>query len=173
MIIAETKRLTIRHLTEQDAEFMLQLLNEERFIQNIGDKGVRTKQDALNHLLSGPIKSYHEFGFGLNKVELTETRVAIGVCGLIKREQLDAPDLGFALLSAYTSKGYGFEATQAILQSEPKTHQLKSILAIVNPENIISSHLLKKLGFNFLERKQVFENLPALSLFEYNDDYKF
>ena len=106
MTVVETPRLILRRLTLDDAEFIHQLLNEPSFLEFIGDKGVRTLDDARDYLLKGPIASYATFGFGLNLVNLKQDGTHIGMCGLLKREALPDVDVGFAFLPAYWSTGY-------------------------------------------------------------------
>src|ERR1700704_4791358 len=110
MTILETDRLLLRKLTADDAEFILDLLNQPSFLQFIGDKGVRTLDDARQYILAGPVASYERFGFGLYLTALKESQVSIGICGLIKRETLEDVDVGFAFLPQFWSKGYAFEA---------------------------------------------------------------
>src|ERR1700739_1352568 len=111
--ILETKRLRLRRLSEQDSEFILELVNEPAFIQNIGDKGVRTLDDARDYISSGPAASYAKHGFGLYCVELKEEIQPIGICGLLKREALDDVDIGFALLEKFRGRGFGYESGAA------------------------------------------------------------
>ena len=87
-----TEHLLIRQLAADDAPFILQLLNEPSFIQNIGDRNVRTISDAEKYIESGPAASYVRNGFGLCLVRLKESGESIGMCGLIKREALDDVD---------------------------------------------------------------------------------
>ena len=98
MIVLETERLILRRLTPDDAPFILTLLNEPSFLRYIGDKNVRNLDDARNYILTGPVASYEKHGFGLYLVELRESQTPIGLCGVIRREELPAPDIGFALL---------------------------------------------------------------------------
>jgi RimJ/RimL family protein N-acetyltransferase len=117
MEVCQTKRLKIRHFNEDDAGFILKLLNEESFIKNIGDKKVRCAEDAINYLRNGPVANYKKFGFGLNLVSLKDSNTPIGMCGLLKRNELEHPDLGYALLSEYCSKGYAQEASISVLKN--------------------------------------------------------
>ena len=94
----ESERLFLRPLTLEDDEFILQLLNTDGFIKYIGDRNVKTIEQAKNYLLNGPLKSYETNGFGLSLVELKTGRTPIGMCGLLKRDYLDHPDIGFAFL---------------------------------------------------------------------------
>ncbi|MCO4321114.1 hypothetical protein [Aliidiomarina quisquiliarum] len=68
--ICTTGRLVIRCFNLSDTDFIIRLLNEESFIRCIGDKKVRTQEDALNYLTKGPLASYEAHGFGLNMVQL-------------------------------------------------------------------------------------------------------
>ena len=150
MLALETERLLLRPFsTDTDAPFILTLLNEPSFLQNIGDKKVRTLEDARKYLLNGPIASYERNGFGLCLVQLKEPETSIGMCGLIKREELPHPDIGFAYLPDFWSKGFAFEAAAAVMNDARERLQLSHILAIVNPDNYSSIKLLERLGFKF------------------------
>src|SRR3989442_11363593 len=113
MIVLETDRLVLRRLAVEDAEFIFDLLNQPSFLQFIGDKGVRTIDDARKYILTGPIASYHRFGFGLYLTELKPTQAPIGICGLLKRETLDDVDVGFAFRRQDWRQGYAFESASA------------------------------------------------------------
>jgi len=149
MIELNTERLLVRGFDTNDAEFILELLNQPSFIQFIGDKGVRSVDDARNYITTGPIESYQRHGFGLYLVELKDRKVPIGMCGVLKRESLPDPDLGFAFLPEYWGKGYAFEAASAALDQGRDFFKLARILAITNPDNDASIKLLATLGFQF------------------------
>ena len=150
MFTLETERLTLRHLSpETDAEFILRLLNQPSFLQYIGDKGVRTLEDARNYVRHGPIKSYAENDFGLYKVELKDSREPIGICGLIKRDTLPDADIGFAFLPEYWNKGYAHESAAAVVRYARDVLNLDRILAITSPDNEPSARLLGKIGLRF------------------------
>ena len=149
MTVLETARLRLRQLTTEDAPFMRALLNEPSFIRNIGDRGVRTVEDARAYLERGPIASYEQHGFGLYLVELKETGAPIGICGLVKRDELPDVDIGFAFLPAFWSKGYAFESASAVKRYAADTIGLRRLIAIVNPANAGSIRLLEKIGLRF------------------------
>ncbi len=145
----ETERLTLRHLTIGDAPFILELLNEASFIQNIGDRGVRTLDDACHYIQNGPLASYQQNGFGLLAVELKGAGAVMGMCGLIKRDNLPDVDIGFAFLPRYWGKGYAHEAAAAALAHGRDVIKLDRIVAIVSPGNTGSINVLRKLGLTF------------------------
>lgn len=147
--IIETERLRLRRLTIDDAEFILELLNDPSFIRNIGDKRVRTEADARLYISSGPRASYERFGFGLDLVELKESGLPIGICGLLKRESLEDVEVGFAFLPKFWSKGYALESAAAVKKYGIEMLKLKRIVAIVNPDNAGSIRLLEKLGMKY------------------------
>lgn len=149
MNILETERLTIRQFILEDAAFIVELLNEPSFIKNIRDAGVRTEEDARNYLINGPLDSYERNGFGLFMVELKETQIPIGMCGLIRRDTLPHVDVGFAFLPRYWSKGYAFEAASAVMAYGRDVIKLDRIIAIVSPDNAGSINVLRKLGLKF------------------------
>ena len=155
-VICETARLRVRQFNFNDAEFIVRLLNEESFILNITDKNVRTNAYAINYLTDGPIVSYQKYGYGLNMVLLKGTETPIGMCGLLKRDELDYPDLGFAFLSEFWRKGYANEAAAAVVIEEMATHSLKTILAVTSPNNVSSNSLLNKVGFSLTGTMEVY-----------------
>lgn len=142
----ETDRLLIRRLTEDDAPFILGHLNEPTFIENIRDSGVRTLDDARRYLREGALLSYSQFGFGLYLVMLADSAQAIGMCGLLQRPDLPAPDIGFALDPPYWGRGYALEAARAVMEHGFGDLGLTEILAITSPGNERSARLLRRLG---------------------------
>jgi [ribosomal protein S5]-alanine N-acetyltransferase len=149
MILCETDRLRLRHLSSADAAFILELLNDPGFIQNIGDRGVRTIEAARQYILTGPVASYEQFGFGLNLVELQQSSLAIGICGLLRRDSHPETEIGFAFLPASRGKGYASEAARAVIELAIRSLQLARIVALTAPDNQDSIRLLEKLGFRF------------------------
>ena len=149
MQVLETPRLVLRWITTDDAPFVYELVNEPSFIQYIGDKGVRTLDDACNYILTGPVASYQRFGFGLYLVLLKDTDTPIGMCGLLKRETLPDVDIGYAFRPAYWSMGYALESAAAVLAHGWQAFGLKRIVAITAPDNAGSKALLNKLGLRY------------------------
>jgi RimJ/RimL family protein N-acetyltransferase len=146
MTVLETERLILRRLTTDDAAFIFRLVNEPSWLRFIGDKGVRTLDDARNYIRAGPIASYERFGFGLYLAELKGSGRPIGMCGLLKRDALDHPDIGFALLPEFWGQGYAYESAAAVMAFGKDVLGLDRILAVTNPDNYSSMRLLEKLG---------------------------
>ncbi len=155
MKIVETERLLLRHLNTDDAEFVLTLLNEPSFLHYIGDKGVRTVQEARLYIANVVMASYEQQGFGLYLIALQDTPIPIGMCGLVKREGLDDVDIGYALLPAFWSKGYAVEAAAAVLKYGREVLGLPQIVAITSPDNDSSMRVLEKLGLKFAKMIQL------------------
>jgi RimJ/RimL family protein N-acetyltransferase len=149
MIVCETPRLRLRHLIPEDAVFIFELVNEPAFVRNIGDRGVRTLEDARAYIRSGAVSGNYPSGLGLYRVELKVDSVPIGVCGLLKRDYLENVDVGFALLSAYHGRGYAFEAAEAVMHHGQTVQQMGRIVAITSPGNHASIKLLRRLGLEF------------------------
>ena len=161
----ETERLALRLLCPDDAEFMLELLNEPSFLQHIGDRGVRTVEEARHYIRTGPMASYEQFAFGLYLVESKDGGEPLGICGLLKRKALKDVDLGFAFLPRFWSKGYAFESAAAVLAHARSVLGMKRIVAIVSPGNVASIGLLEKLGFRFEGLTRLSEDAPEVQLF--------
>jgi RimJ/RimL family protein N-acetyltransferase len=148
----ETERLIIEPYTREDASFIVKLLNDPLWIAGIGDRNIKTNEDAENYLVNGPFKLYEKYGFGPFKVSLKDTKMPIGMCGLIKRDSLQDVDIGFAFLSEYCGKGYGKESSLKVMEYAKNVHHLSKIVAIVSPSNIRSLKLLLSLKFQETER---------------------
>ncbi|QDP02078.1 GNAT family N-acetyltransferase [Thalassotalea sp. PS06] len=168
-----TERLIIRPITENEAEFILQLLNDPGFLKYIGDKNVRTLEQAREYIRTGPMQSLLDNGFALHLVSLKNEdgikERPIGVCGLLQRDFLDAPDLGFAFLENDTGNGYGFEAASAILEIECHYLDVQHVLAFTSIDNQASQRLLSNLGFVF-ERNMPYPGGEEVALFKTNLD---
>jgi RimJ/RimL family protein N-acetyltransferase len=163
--VLTTARLIVRELTLSDAPFIVSLLNDPGFIRNIGDRGVRTEEDAREYLTAGPLASYARHGFGLCAVTLTATGEPIGICGVLQRDELPDPDLGFAFLPQFRGHGYACEAAAAVKADAHARLGLATLLAIVNPANDASIRLLAKLGFELQRPVQLGGDVTFLSLF--------
>ena len=149
MRVLETERLLLRWVEASDAGFMLQLLNDPDWLRYIGDRGVRTIEDARSYIATGPRELYARLGFGLYMVELRESGAGVGICGLVKRDWLEDVDLGFAFLPHGRGQGYAYEAASATVQHGQAAFGLTRIAAIVAPDNRDSIRLLTRLGFRF------------------------
>jgi [ribosomal protein S5]-alanine N-acetyltransferase len=145
-VVLETDRLIVRWLTVDDCAFIFELLNDPSWLRFIGDKGVRTLEDARDYIRKGPMAMYERAGFGLYLTELKAGRIPIGMCGLIKRDSLEDVDIGFAFLPAFRTQGYAHESAAAVLAHGQRDFGLQRIVAITSPDNVRSAGLLEKLG---------------------------
>lgn len=168
MKILETERLIIRPLSAADAGFIFELVNEPAWLKNIGDKKVRSLEDARKYISSGPVASYAKNGFGLCAVELKESKAPVGICGLIKRDSLDDPDIGFAFLERFWSRGYAAESAQAVMNFGQSDLGFKRIVAITNPDNFGSIKVLEKVGLRFEKMFRMPGEEKKIKLFSWN-----
>lgn len=147
-MVLETARMRLLRLKFEDAPFILELVNDPSFIQNIGDRGVRNLTDAEGYI-SRSLDSYQKNGFGLYRVELKGTQESIGICGIIKRDALDHADIGFAFLPRFWMKGYAFESALAVLQYARDQLGMRRVLGIASSSNVGSIRVLEKIGLKF------------------------
>ncbi|MEO6490711.1 MAG: GNAT family N-acetyltransferase [Ferruginibacter sp.] len=148
MAIFETEKLICREFELSDAPFILILLNDPGWIRFIGDRNIRSTEDASNYLQNGPMKSYTENGFGLWMVEIKVTLTPIGMCGLIKRKGLENVDIGFALIPEFAGKGYAYEIAIATMNFAKNILHIDKVVAITSAENLPSIRLLNKIGMS-------------------------
>jgi RimJ/RimL family protein N-acetyltransferase len=158
-----SERLKLRPLVLADAGFVLGLVNDPDWLKYIGDREVHDLDDARKFIVDGPQAMYQEYGLGMLLVETLERSAPIGLCGLLKREFLEYPDLGFAFMPAYRGMGYAAEASNVILNNaQPDFSQIAAMTALDNPPSIT---LLEKLGFEFSKIIQIGEDDMGTRLF--------
>jgi ribosomal-protein-alanine N-acetyltransferase len=147
MKVLDTQRLALRRLDLDDAPFILALLNDPGWIRYIGDRGVRTVEAAAAYLDTRMLAQYEKFGFGLWMVEGKHAGEPMGICGLVKRDNLPVPDLGFAFMPGYRGQGFAYECALAVRDHATGPLGIARLLAITSPANAASSRLLARLGF--------------------------
>jgi RimJ/RimL family protein N-acetyltransferase len=167
--IIESPRLFLRDLTTDDAVFMLALLNDAGFVNNIGDRGVRTLEEAAHYIENRLAASYRLHGYGQYLCVLKQDATPIGTCGLVKRERLDDPDVGFAFLPAFRSQGYATEAAQAVVEFARRRLGMSRLNGLVAPHNLPSIQVLKKLGMTQSGILRLADEAPEVLLFSVDD----
>jgi RimJ/RimL family protein N-acetyltransferase len=145
----ETGRLRLQRLSLDDAGLMLAIWNDPAFIRYVGDRGIRTLDQARVTLEEGAFRLYSEYGYGPYRVALKADDTAVGICGLFRREGLDEPDIGFSTLPEHCGRGYAYEAACAVIEHARNDLGLPRLTAIVSPGNRPSVSLIRKLGFAF------------------------
>ena len=148
-LVHETPRLRLREFTGDDAAFILELVNEPAWLRFIGDRNVRSLEEARGYIARGPAASYAKYGFGLWAVELRASGEPLGMCGLIHRDSLPHADLGFAFLERHRGHGYAREAAAAAVALAHERFRMRRLLAITDPENTASRAVLEHVGFVF------------------------
>lgn len=147
--VLETERLILREFDADDAELMLEILNEPAFIRFVADRNVRTTREAAEYLKEKILPSYGRFGFGFYVVELKANGTPVGMCGLVKRETLEHVDIGFSILERFWGRGYASEAAVALMHHGLTNLRLPRIVGITAPDNDRSAAVLQKLGLRF------------------------
>ncbi len=158
-------RIRLRSLGAGDAAFVCRLMNEPAWLEFIGDRAVRDAPGARRYIEDGPWSAYRAQGYGLKVVELLATFEPVGLCGLLKRDSLADPDLGFALLAAFHGQGYALEAARATLDHGRQALGLSRVVAIVDEGNVRSTRLLGKLGFEFERRVRLVADGAPVALY--------
>ena len=149
--ILETERLQLKWFTLDDTPLMYAIWNDPAFVRFVGDRGIKTLETAESAMHDGPLQLYETYGYGPFRVIRRSDGADAGVCGLYRRENLDAPDIGFAFLPDYRGMGFGYESSCAVLRYARDELELPKLTAIVSPQNMASVRLLEKLGLRFEE----------------------
>lgn len=169
MRVLHSDRLTLRWFTPRDAPFILALLNDPAWIANIGDRGVRTLDEARTWIAEKLVRSYWDKGHGLWAIERRSDGALLGMCGLLERDSLPALDVGYALAPPFRGQGYAREAALAALRYAGEALGQERLLAIVRPENRPSIRLLESLGMAPIGTHQEADG-PALLLFAVGEE---
>lgn len=165
MNVVETERLALRAITEKDAPFILELLNTPSWIKFIGDRNLKTEEDARNYIVNRLAVHYKTVGFGFYLTFLKANNTPLGICGLVKRDFLEHVDIGFAFLPQHEGKGYGYESASAIMIYAQTTLGIKIITAITNSDNKRSIALIEKIGLRFQKMILLPEETEEIMLF--------
>ena len=153
MNILETARLRLRTITPDDAAFYYALVNDPTWLQFIGDKGIRSVEQACTAIIDGPMAMQQRHGHSLYVMERKEDGQALGLCGLIRRDFLPDVDIGYAIRPEHFGRGYTYEAAQAVLELARGPLGISRVLGLTAPGNVNSIRLLNKLGLRFEEIK--------------------
>ena len=144
-----TARLTLRRITPDDADLMLAIWNDAAFVRYVGDRGIRTPDQARAAIREGALRLYSDFGFGPYCMVLRADGTRIGICGLFQRDNLEHPDIGFSVLPEYCGAGYASEAAKSVVAFARDDLGISMLTAIVSPENAVSIGLIEKLGLRY------------------------
>jgi [ribosomal protein S5]-alanine N-acetyltransferase len=147
LAVLDTPRLVLRSVVLTDAPFFVRLLNEPSWLQNIGDRGVKSKAAAEHYIRNTLWIQYRASGYGMYVLQLRATALPVGICGLVKRDFLPAPDLGFALLPEHVGQGLASQAAHRLLQHLAAARLAGVLYAITRCENQRAVRLLERLGF--------------------------
>ncbi|ANO52023.1 GNAT family N-acetyltransferase [Woeseia oceani] len=164
-VVGETDRLVLRELSCADADLIHSVLNDPDFLRYVGDRGVRTAADAEAYIAERIAPGYREYGYGMYRVERKTDAVAVGICGLVRRAGLDAPDLGFAFLPAFRRQGFAAESAALVLRQARHHPDIEQVFALATPDNEPSNALLLRLGMRFDRRLTLAGNAAQLNLY--------
>lgn len=162
----ETQRLYIRDVSFDDAEFVLKLYNDPLFIQNIGDRNIRTIEDAKMYIKNRFLPQIEEKGYGNCTIVLKETQEKIGGVGIFHRPSFKVPDIGFSLLPKFQGKGFAYEAASALLENAKDEFNIQSISALTSKENKASQNLIERLGLLYQKDEYFPETNEYLRYYE-------
>ncbi|MEO1517090.1 MAG: GNAT family N-acetyltransferase [Bacteroidota bacterium] len=165
MLICTSPRLRMEEAHSGHSAFIFQLLNSPNWIQFLGDRKIKTEKDALGYIEQKLIGSYQQHGLGLYIVHLLDSGKAIGLCGFVKRDKLNHPDIGFAILPKFERQGYTYEAASALMAYGREQLKLEEIMGVVDQGNIASQRLLEKLGLQCIGKTQLSESGKEILLY--------
>jgi len=162
----ETDRLFLLPTSEEDASFIMELVNTPKWLKYIGDRNIKSIEDARNYIREKMLPQEERLGFGNFTVVRKTDQQRLGTCGLYDREGLEGFDIGFAFLPEFEGRGYAFEAADELLKVALSKFALKEISAITTKENVASQKLLEKLGLIFIKMTTIPNDSEELMLYK-------
>lgn len=161
----ETDRLILKPTTSEDAEFIFELVNTPKWLEHIGDRNVKSVEEAKAYIAEKMTPHLEKLGFGNYTLIRKADNLKIGTCGLYDRDGLEGIDIGFAMLPAYENRGYGFESAKKLIEVGIKVFHIKRISAITTKENIVSQKLIEKLGLKYVNTIKIPNDEEELLLY--------
>lgn len=161
-----TERLELKPVSIDDAPFFLSLYNSPSFSEFIGDRNLKSVEDAENYIRNRFFPQIEKLGYGNYLITRKEDGEKIGAVGIFEREGLDVQDIGFSFLEEFQGKGYGYEAASKLLETAFADFGCSKISAITSKQNIASQTLIEKLGLKYLKTVQLPEDTEELLYYE-------
>ena len=162
----ETERLIIRPTSEKDSEFIFELLNTPKWLKYIGDRNIKTMEDAKDYIKEKMIPQLERLGYSNYTLTTKQDHQKIGTCGLYDRDGLEGIDIGFALLPQYEKKGFAFEASSKLKEVAFNEFGIKNLNAITTKDNMSSQKLLEKLGMKLIGTTKIPNDEEELLLYK-------
>ena len=153
--VLETNRLLLRHQVIQDLDELWALYCDSQITKYIPD-APRTREEAKEEL------EWHMHGhprfpeLGLWATVHKETGKFIGRCGLLPWtiDGQNEVEVAYTISRDYWGQGLATEAAQAILVYGFEKLNLTRLISIIDPENIASQRVAKKIGMKFEKEAQ-------------------
>ena len=164
--VFETERLIIKPTLENDAEFIFELYNTPKWVKYIGDRNIKTIENAKEYIKEKMIPQLERLGYSNYTLIRKDDNRKIGTCGLYDREGLEGIDIGFAFLPEYEKKGFAFEASKKVKEAAFNEFKIETISAITKKDNISSQKLLEKLGLKFTGTTKLPDDNEELLLYK-------
>ncbi|MCV2351355.1 GNAT family N-acetyltransferase [Paucibacter sp. Y2R2-4] len=158
----KTERLLLRWFAPGDEAHVLAQLQEDSWKLNINDPGVRELEAARFWMQEKLLKPYWGAGLGLWLVARSSDGVAVGMCGLLQRDYLPVPDIGYAFLPSFWGQGYAREAAQACRDYGREVLGEPRLMATTATFNEASGRVLEAIGMQHVDTRQ-FEGVEGLS----------
>ncbi|MEJ6005863.1 GNAT family N-acetyltransferase [Paucibacter sp. AS339] len=166
MLVLKTERLRLRWFAPGDEAFLLEQLQEETWKRNISDPGVTDLEAARVWMVEKLLVWHWPRGLGLWAVERASDGELMGMCGLLQRDYLPVPDIGYAFLPRYWGQGYAREAAQACRDYAHEVLGEPLLMASTATFNDDSGRLLEAIGMRHVDTRQLGENHELSKLYQ-------
>jgi len=145
MIVFETERLRLRHMTGDDLDALSAVLSDPVAMKYYPSA---FKRDDVKRWIEWCMESYAENGYGLYAMVLKKTNTVIGDCGHA-RQEIDGGteiEIGYHVVREHWGQGYATEAARGAAAYGFETLCATQLISLVRPENAQSRRVAEKVG---------------------------
>ena len=158
----ETKSLLIRPFIHEDLKMLAKLNSDLEVMKYIS---AQLTQSEVQQVIDWFTYEWDRLGYGWFAIFEKKSHKFVGQCGLQclegKADSIDT-ELAFVIAKEFWGKGYGTEASKAVLDFGFNQANLETIFAVTMPENVAAKKLLKKLGFEFKHNQKMYQRIVEL-----------
>jgi RimJ/RimL family protein N-acetyltransferase len=159
-IIAETPRLLLRKIEENDFDALFKVLGDPE-VMRFSLHGAEN-HDGVRKFLDATWKRYERDGVAQWAVVLKETGACIGECGISVQtiDGIKEYEIGYRLAKSHWGRGFATEAAKACRDFGFKQKGFSRLISIIEAKNQASIRVAEKVGM-LVEKESTFHGIAV------------